>query len=144
MPFDEDEKDLDLSNNKSLKKVSSQKSIFDTIQKKPTQDSFEKKVKEVQEQKNAYQNRLSELTEQFIKVLSDKTLKNNKNPFEAEFERELLIKMMQVAIDINADQNEPEGSGSLPWISLLLKVALNQRNKLNELEYALSQLKEKQ
>ena len=73
----------------------------------------------------------------------DKTLAQHKNMIQQDFEKELLQKMIQLAIDINNDPNEKEGMGSLTWITLLLRTCLSQRDKINRLEYALAQLEKK-
>lgn len=144
MPFDEDEDDLPADNQKSrLKNVSTQQSIFDKIPPKPSQKSFEKQVQSIQEKNNQYKQRAAELAIQFKKSVEDKTLPQNKNMFASEIERELLSKMIELAVEINNDPNEQEGMGSLGWIALLLRTILSQRDKINKLEYNLSTLEKK-
>lgn len=140
MPFDEEEESPDLTPKVGLKNVSSQKSIFDAMPKRPTQDDFTKKVNQIQERKSSNQTKAAELSSQFFQLLNDKTLKQNKSVFAKEMERELLTKMIQLAIDVNNDQNEQEGMGSLSWIIVLFKACLSQRDKINQLEFAISQL----
>lgn len=146
MPFDEeddnDEPSLQ-SQRVGLKKVSSQKSIFDSMPKKPTADEFDKKVGQVQERSSAYKSRAADLASQFNQSLQDKTLKQNKNIFAKEMEKEILTKMIQLAVDINNDPHEQEGMGSLSWIALLLKTCFSQRDRVNQLEYTISQLEKK-
>lgn len=145
MPFDEDQdEDLEVSNKKiGIKNASTQKSMFDAKPKKPTQQEFEKKVQDVQQQILTYKQKVSELALEFKKVLEDKTLSENKNIFSLEVEKELLTKMVQLAVEINNDPNEKEGMGSLSWITLLLKTVLSQRDRINKLEYAIFQLEKK-
>lgn len=143
MPFDEEEDAQELAPKVGLKNVSSQKSIFDAIPKKPTQDDLTKRVNQVQERASVYKTRAADLSSKFIQIMNDKTLKQNKNIFAKEMERELLTQMAQLAIDINNDQNEKEGMGSLSWIVLLLKTCFSQRDKINQLEFNLSQLDKK-
>lgn len=143
MPFDEEEEIKEATPKVGLKNVSSQKSIFDDLPKKQTQDEFTKKVDKIQERNSSHKTRAAELSAQYNQVLNDKTLKQNKNVFAKEIERELLTKMAQLAIDVNNDQYEKEGMGSLSWIILLLKTCLNQRDKINQLEFSVSQLEKK-
>lgn len=144
MPFDEEEDDSNLPvNKKGLKKVSSQKSIFDSMPKKPSPSDFEGQVKNIQEREASYKARASDLSSKFVRVLSDKTLKQNKNIFAVEMERELLSQMINLGIEINNDPHEQEGMGSMGWITLLLKISLAQRDKLNQLEYHISVLEKK-
>jgi hypothetical protein len=140
MPFDEEEETEQTTQKVSLKKVSSQKSIFDSMPKKPTPEEFDQKVKNVQERASHYKAKAADLALQFNKAMADKTLPQNKNMFQQEMEKDLLKQMVQLAIDINNDTREQEGMGSLSWITLLLKTCFAQRDKINRLEYAVSQL----
>lgn len=139
-PFEEDPQPSTQAQKISLKSVSTQKSIFEQMQKKPSQEEFNKQVQNVQDRNLTYKTKVAELAIQFNKVMSDKTLKQNKNIFAIELEKELLSKMIQLAVDINIDPNEQEGMGSLGWITLLLKTCFFQRDKINQLEYDVNQL----
>lgn len=142
MPFDEED-DTPEPSKVGLKNVSSQKSIFDNMPKKPSQEDFEKKVHQNQEKLSSYKNRAAELSSNYFKIINDKTLKQNKNIFVQDMEKELLTKMIQLAMEINNDPAEAEGMGSLTWIAQLFKLSLIQRDKINQLEYTLSQLEKK-
>jgi hypothetical protein len=73
--------------------------------------------------------------------MADKTLPQNRNMFQKEVEKELLGKMVQLAVDINSDPIEQyDGMGSLGWITLLLRTCFGQRDKINLLEYRVEQL----
>lgn len=112
-------------------------SMFDNMPKKPTQQEFQQKVQEGQETQAGYKRQAAELFVQFQKAMSDKTLAQNRNIFNRETEKEMLQNMLMLATEINNDPNEQEGMGSLTWITLLLKMCLMQRDRMNELEYAL-------
>lgn len=145
MPFDEEnDSEPSLKSQKvGLKNVSSQKSIFDSIPKKQTQEELNQKVKQGQERASSYKVRAAALASQFNKSMVDKTLSENKNLFQKEVEKDLMREMIQLAIEINDDPLEQEGMGSLGWITLLLKTCFSQRDKLNNLEYMLTQLDSK-
>ncbi len=146
MPFDEesDKEQPSLKSQKvGLKNVSSQKSIFESMPKKPLPEEFEQKVKQVQERANGYKMKAADLASQFNKAMADKTLPQNKNMFQYEIEKELMQKMVQLAIDINNDPVEDEGMGSLTWITQLLKTCFSQRDRINKLEYAITLLDKK-
>jgi hypothetical protein len=145
MPFDEEDNDQQSiqSQKVGLKKVSTQKSIFESIPKKPTQEDFENKVQKVQEKATSYKSKTADLAVQFNKTIMDKTLSVNKNMFQKEMEMELLKNMVKLAQDINSDPNEREGEGSLSWITLLLRTCFNQRDKINYLEHSIVQLEKK-
>lgn len=146
MPFDEED-DNDQPSIQSqkvgLKKVSTQQSIFESMPKKPTQEDLDDRVKRAQQRASQYKAKAADLATQFNKSMADKTLAANKNLFQKELERDLLGQMVQLAIDINNDPNEKEGMGSLSWITLLLRTCFAQRDKINLLEYAVTQLEKK-
>ena len=143
MPFDEEDNEEILPQKVSLKQVSTQKSIFDNISKKPSIENLEKRAQQIHDKSSTYKVRAAELATQFNKVMADKTLKSNKNIFAQELEKELLSKMIQLAVEINNDLIEQEGMGSLSWITLLLKTCFAQRDRINSLEYTLSLLEKK-
>lgn len=142
MPFDDEDTDLPSvqSQKVGLKNVSTQKSIFDSMPKKPSQEDLDSKVKVIQERASHYKAKAADLATQFNKAMADKTLAQNRNSFQTSVEKELLGQMVQLAIDINTDPVEKEGMGSLSWIVLLLKTCFSQRDKINLLEYQVSQL----
>jgi hypothetical protein len=140
--FDEDPKETREQKVK-LKQVSSQKSIFDNQPKKTTPQEFTQQVHAQQEKSNSYKVRASKVAVEFGKLMSDKTLPQNKSIFAQEAEREVLSNMIQLAIEINNDPNEQEGMGSLGWIALLFKTCLVQRDRGNDVEYRLELVEKK-
>lgn len=143
MPFDEEEEEnFETPKKSGLKKISSQKSIFENIPKKPSQKDFENRVKSYQNKLSLYQESIADLSKKYINLLQDKTLKQNRNLFSKQIEKETISLMIELAQDINNDPNEPEGMGSLSWITLLLQVCLSQNLKINELEYKISKLED--
>lgn len=142
MPFDEEDDDslTEVHKNTRLKTVSSKKSIFDGLPKKPTQEEFNAKVDRIQEREDSYKMRAATLATKFVNFLKDKTLKQNKSVFAKEIEKEVLTEMIALAVDINNDPIEKEGMGSLGWITLLFRISLAQRDRINELEFNLSEL----
>lgn len=145
MPFDEDDLDSESQNaNKtSLKKVSSQKSIFDSLPKKPTQEQLEKRVAALEGKTLERRTKAAVLAKKFNDMVLDKTLSINKDPLKRELEKDTLSQMGELAQEINTDPDEKEGVGSLAWIVLLLRICLYQRNRINELEYEVSQISSK-
>lgn len=141
MPFDEDEALPSKQSQKiGLKQVSGQKSVFDNQPKKPTPEQFQEQVKEVSQRASGYKQAAAELAIEFNKAMANKTLPQNKSVFTNDAEQELLLKMVRLAQEVNADPNEREGEGSLSWIILLLKNCFVQRDKINRLEYVVEQL----
>jgi hypothetical protein len=145
-PFDDEQDEAAQSAQSKkvgLKKVSTQQSIFDSMPKKPSQEDLDSRVRRAINQSTDYKQRAAELALQFKKSVEDRTIPENKTPFQREIEKELLIKMMQLAIEINNDDNEDEGMGSLGWIALLMRTAFMQRDKINRMEYTIAQLEQK-
>lgn len=144
MPFEEEYDELPEKQLKAgLKTISSQKSMFESTPKKPSQEETDKRAQTLHERSGSYKMRAAELALQFNRAMSDKTLKSNKTIFAAEIEQELLTKMIGLAIEINADPIEQEDMGSLSWITLLLRTCFAQRDRANYLEYAISQIDKK-
>ena len=71
----------------------------------------------------------------FKKILDDKTLLQNKNIFSLDLEKEIISNLARLAIDMNTDENEIEGMGSVSIITLLLRTSIIQRDRINSLEY---------
>ena len=139
MPFDEEEPKPSVQSQKiGLKKVSSQQSVFESMPKKPTPESFQQKVEKIQERDSSYKVKAAQLVTEFNKAMVDKTLPQNKNMFQKEIEMELLRNMVKLAQEINESVQEREGEGSLSWIAILLKQCFSQRDRINTLEYKLS------
>jgi hypothetical protein len=144
-PFDEeDEEETQSPTREGLKKVSSQKSIFDGQPKKPSQADLDKRVKNMQERDEGYKRQAAQLAIDFNKIIKDKTLRNNKNVIQRDMEQELIDKMITFAFQVNHDEAEQEGAGSVSLILLLLKATLYQRDRINELEYNLMQVQKAQ
>jgi hypothetical protein len=141
MPFEEKDPSQQMDPKLRLKKVSSQPSMFDSQPKKMTQEEFNKKALEVNNTSSDYKKRAAELALKYKKAMEDKTLPQNKSIFSNEFEHELISDMIKLAIDINNDPNEKEGMGSLSWITVLLKSSFSQRDRINQLEYEVLQIK---
>jgi len=141
--FEKEEEQSAQSQKIGLKKVSSQQSIFESMPKKPTPAEFEKRVQQVQERASSYKIRASELALQFNRAMVDKTLPGNRNLFQQEVELDLLRSMVKLAQEINNDDQENEGEGSLGWITILLKTCFTQRDRINNLEYGYLQLEKK-
>jgi hypothetical protein len=139
MPFDE-EKEIEIEAKTGIKKVSSQKSIFESTPKKPSMKDLNEAVQKIEENNIGYKKRAAELSLAFKKMVNDKTLNQNKTVFMQETEQELLVNMIKLASQINNDPNEQEGIGSLMWVTLLFKTCLSQRDRINNLEYATSKL----
>lgn len=140
MPFEDDIQDEDVvvKNNKT-----SSINAASVKSKKTLKEEFEKKANEANDKMNDYNDRAAQLTSSFKKVLEDKTLLQNKNVFSLDLEKEVISNLAKLAIDMNTDENEIEGIGSVGIITLLLRACLIQRDRINTIEYNQSLLNNK-
>ncbi len=140
MPLDSEEEDIPLKK-VGLKQISSKKSIFDSdASKKNSKENFEQKVDEIHKKSNDYKAKAADLALAYKKLVLDKTLPQNRNVFLEELEKDTLTKMVSLAVEINNDENEQEGMGTMGWVTLLLKYFLFHRDRINTLEYSILQL----
>lgn len=116
-------------------------SMFDGTPKKPTKEEFERHAAEVNDRLNSYPERSAELIPLFMKMLNDKTLPENRSILTNNIETEIIGKLMQLGLDMDADELQQNGAGSIGLTVLLMKSFLMQRDKINALEYSLLQIK---
>lgn len=143
MPFDDEEDDNKQIVSKVGLKATNQKSMFDGQNKKQSSSNFKQAVRDTQDRLSGYKAKAAELNSQFYKIISDKTLLQNKSAFQQEVEIELLSNLVSLANEINNDPSEGEGIGTLTILVPLMKTCLSQRNRINELEYIAYQLQKK-
>ncbi len=101
-------------------------------------EEFEKKATEVFQNHEKRNNELMSSVAKFIPILDDKILEENKSPLVKDLEKEVVLNLIKAAKEINNDESEEEGSGSIALINLMLRMFLKQRNKINELSHKLS------
>lgn len=119
-------------------KLDSKKSRF--ARQAETKQNFENKVTEVHDKMMGRQQLIFELGKQFLDLLKDKTLAENKGPMQQSLEKEVIGKLTQFAMEVNNDDNEGEGMGSISMIVLLFKSMLIVRDNYNRVEYKIEQL----
>lgn len=138
MPFDEED-DSSLASKPGVKKPAI-KSIFDNKVKKPSKEEADRNASIINDRLNSYHSRALELSNNYKKILEDTTLSQNKSLISIDIEAENLIALGQLAIDMNLDEQEDVGMGSVGLCSLLLRCMLIQRDKINTLDYQNYQL----
>lgn len=144
MPFDEEEERPSAQSQKiGINKVSSQKSMFEAMPKKPAPEEFQQKVQQVVDRDSSFKTRAAQLVTDFQRAMADKTLPQNKNMFQKELEVELLKNMVRLAQEINDSEEERQGEGTLSWVTILLKYSFSQRDRVNVLEYRLATIEKK-
>jgi hypothetical protein len=139
--LESDDEDSNLKN--GLKDdILKRKSRFSSNDKKiPSKVQFDESVKSSRVNDNSIIASIAGLTSRYKGYILDKTLTNNKNPLTKEEESETIKALCDVGLNLNEDQNQREGIGSIGLNSLLLKSVLTQRDKINELSYEIHNLK---
>ena len=108
---------------------------------KRDQSGFEEKADEYMAAVQKRNHEMLTLAKEIVKISKDKTLSQNKTTMVRDLENSTLSKIVKIAVEINQDESEAEGMGSIALINLLFKVVLIQRERINDLDYELSQLK---
>ena len=139
-----DETPRDFTPRLSLKEQGTRtKSMFEGVPKPPTPQEAQQQAQQVVEKSSGYKKRAAELFTQFLKMMGDKTLAQNKNIFNDETDRELQKKLIQLAQDINQDPNEPDDLGTYTLFACFMKALLATRDRINELEYQVFNLQKR-
>lgn len=134
MPFD-DEKPVEPKKGKiGIKKLGN--SIFDNKVKKPSVQEFNQKILEKEDNNIQDITDVNKITLDLLYLFKDKTLNTNKNQFAFSKENEIIEKFIMFC----ADKNNANEEGSLTGMALLIKLLLEQKNRINELEYSLHNL----
>lgn len=103
---------------------------FDTLADKTVQHHNEQNARAV------------ECVSRFMKLSEDRELKQNKGTIGLDVEREIRQSIIQLAIDLNNDENEVDnGKGSVVVLSAVTKILLLYRDRINQLEYEIELLK---
>jgi len=128
MPFEDDDSDLETS-------------AYDK-KRAPKKTTFDDRAKEIFSTNEKFKSKIAELALKYKEVLEDKTLIKNKGYLSNNKEQEVINNLIQIASDINNDESQPiNGFGSISLNTLLLKCMILMRNRMNELEFTVEQLK---
>ena len=87
-------------------------------------------------------NRAVEIISRYLKMTEDKTLVINRGSIANDVEREIRQELIQLALDMNNDENEEDnGKGSVVVLSVVTKILMRYRDRLNDLEFEMQKLK---
>jgi hypothetical protein len=143
MAFEDDNVVGKTTMNSGLKQSVGPKSMFDGLPKKPRQDDLDNQVKDIRNKSNAYKAKSADLGIKIMQLMKDQTLNINKNQIMSQVEMETIKNLIDLALEINNDDQEDSGIGSISCIVLLFKTCLLQRDKINNIEHKLSLLEKK-
>jgi hypothetical protein len=123
--------------NKSAEKLAQEKKEREEY-KARFEDNAEKTVKYHEQQGG----RAVQIISRYMKMTEDKTLAQNRGSIANDVEREIRQDLIQLALDLNNDEfEEDNGKGSVVVLSALTKVLLQYRDRINQLEFEIQQMK---
>lgn len=137
IPFEEEE----LVQNKKSVKLDNSKSRFakNSNEQKYSEAEFNESVAQHQDRDKALHDKIAVLSASFMNFVKDKTLIENKSPIQLNLEKSTSRELINLALELNSDQNKPEGVGSCGLLMLLLRTVLAQRDTINALSYELNE-----
>lgn len=101
---------------------------------------FEKKATDASERFSEYKKRSSDLGAKFKSIMESSILPENKSSVFKDFESETLSKLIHLANDINVDEAQPEGTGSIALSQLIMKMMILQKDQNNLLKFKIEKL----
>lgn len=140
MKNDDIDTGVDRENVRKEVKLDSSKSMFKKMENENVKPSLNEAAQQHSDGHIESMNKAVQLTKKFVKVLEDKTLIQNKGPVELSFEKELINKLINFAIEMNSEHADKSGIGSIGLITLLFNCLLKLRNHVNESEYTIFEL----
>ena len=121
-----------------LKNKASEKAELEKIEKQQYKEKFERAADRTMQNIEDNNTKALNIISKFLKMSEDKTLHKNKGAIALDVEREIRQELIQLVMDFDNDATEDEyGKGSIIAISILSKIVLNLRDRLNDLEYEL-------
>lgn len=124
-----------------LKNKNAEKTEQDRLAKENLKNHFSQTADKAVEYSGEKQKRAVEVISRFFNLTKDKTLVRNRGGIAADVEQEIRQDLCRLALDLNNDETEVDnGSGSVVAISVLLKIILAYRDRINELEFKVENL----
>jgi hypothetical protein len=108
-----------------------------TVPKPPpdTSAAFQERANKVHGKFAEYRDRGWELAAHFKGLVEDTILPVNKTIIAKDIEQETINKLIILATEMNEDNDQQQGIGSVVLSTLLMKMVLLQRDKINTLLY---------
>ncbi len=105
---------------------------------KEEKEKFENQIERSQQQVSQESEEARELGMKMIKILGDKTLKENKGQIARNLEQSVISSLQELATRINNKSESSEGSVML--FTIAISGCMRMRDRMNELEYKISQV----
>jgi hypothetical protein len=139
MGFQDTGKEVVATRGVKLKNKAAEKAEAEKLEKKQYKEKFEKVADQTMKNMEDSNTRAMNTISKFLKMSEDKTLVRNKGAIALDVEREIRQELIQLVMDFDNDETEDEyGKGSVIAISVLSKIVLNLRDRVNELEYQIA------
>ena len=100
-----------------------------------TKEKFEERVQETVNRFEGHLSRAYNLSRRFAEIMNETKISENIGPDTRSLEKENITDLINYAIEVNSDQNEREGMGSVSLITLLFNTAIKLRDRVNLLSY---------
>ncbi len=111
-----------------------------TVKKTSPPIDIEANAQKILSNQEEQRNLTIKLTSQLLALFKDQTLLENKDIRAKEAEERILKDYVAFARLINNDESQEEGLGSIGFSIAIVKCALIQRDRINELEYNIKNL----
>lgn len=128
----DDEREANIQ--KGVKLKSDRSTIPHPLKETPS-EAFDKRVNDSVNNNERIKTEAWELSSKFVKILQDTTLPENRGPIQKDHEKNIINKLISIAIDLNTDETQKEGIGSVGLATLLFNCVLKQRDIINQLRY---------
>lgn len=120
-------------------KITNEKSTI-PVPPTPNGDALKQAATEVVNRIEDYKKRSWDLGIKFKGLMESSVLPENKSALIKDLESEVLGQLVQLATDINNDEAQPEGTGSVALNQLIMKMLLLQRDICNQQKFRIEQL----
>ena len=137
----QDRKEAVATRGVKLKNKNTEKFEKEQLEKETYKQKFSQTADRAVEHSADKGKRAVSVISRFLNLANDKTLARNRGGIAADVEKEIRQELLQLALDLNNDETEPDnGSGAVVAISVLAKIVLLYRDRINELEFKLGNL----
>jgi hypothetical protein len=103
-------------------------------------EAFQQAASEAADRLADYKKRSWDLGVKFKGLMESSILPENKSALIKDLESETLSQLSQLANDINTDDGQPEGAGSVALSQLIMKMLLLQKDMCSQQKYKIEKL----
>jgi hypothetical protein len=142
MGFQDVDKEVTATRGVKIKSKASEQAEEEKRAREEYLRSFDERAEQTVKHHNEQGGRAMEAITRFLKMSEDKTLAQNRGTIANDVEREVRQELLQLALDMNNDETEDDnGKGSVVVLSVVTKILMLYRDRMNEMEYEMHQLK---